>query len=134
MQIFLASPLFSESERAFNEKIVKRLRDAGFKVWMAQETLFINEGTKEEKTTIYKTDTTALKKSDVVVAVLDGIDVESGVAFEIGYAAALGKPIIGLKTDYRTFSKIEDINLIIEVPMRGIYKSVEEVIEVLGSI
>lgn len=91
-------------------------------------------GTKEEKRSIYEADIKALKESDVVVAVLDGMDVDCGVAFEIGYAAALGKPIVGLKTDHRTFSLIENINLILEVPMKGIFKSVEEVIEALKSI
>lgn len=65
---------------------------------------------------------------------LDGIDVKSGLAFEIGYAAALGKPIIGLKTDYRNFSKIENVNLILEISMKGIYGSTKEVIKALKSV
>ncbi len=32
---------------------------------------------------------------------LDGSDVDSGTAAEIGFAAALGKPIIGLRLDTR---------------------------------
>ena len=134
MQIYLAAPLFSEAERDFNEKVAKEIREAGFYVWMAQESLFIKNGTLGEKRSIYEADITAPKNSDVVVAVLDGVDVDCGVAFEIGYAAALGKPIVGLKTDHRTFSRIENINLILEVPLRGIYKSVEEVIEALKEI
>ena len=134
MRIFLAAPLFSESEREFNEKVARELRKAGLEVWMAQEAPFIKDGTDEEKRSIYEEDTTALKNSDAVVAALDGIDVEAGVAFEIGYAAALGKPIIGLKTDYRTFSRIENINLMLELSMRGIYRSTKEVIEALRSV
>jgi len=134
MRIFLAAPLFSESEREFNEKVARELRKAGLKVWMAQEAPFIKDGTDEEKRSIYEEDTTALKKSDAVVAALDGIEVEAGVAFEVGYAAALGKPIIGLKTDYRTFSRIENINLMLELSMRGIYRSTKEVIEALRSV
>ncbi|MDH5770626.1 MAG: nucleoside 2-deoxyribosyltransferase [Candidatus Bathyarchaeota archaeon] len=134
MQIFLAAPLFSESECGFNEKLAKELREAGFNVWMAQEAPFIEEGTDEEKRSIYEEDIAALKKSDVVVAVLDGTVVESGVAFEIGYAAALKKSIIGLKTDYRSFSNMENINLILEVPMKGIYDSTKEVIEAIKEV
>jgi nucleoside 2-deoxyribosyltransferase len=33
----------------------------------------------------------AIEQSQVVVAVLDGPDVDSGTASEVGYAAALGK-------------------------------------------
>ena len=38
---------------------------------------------------------------DVVVAVLDGAAVDSGTAFEVGYAYARGKPLIGVRTDFR---------------------------------
>lgn len=38
---------------------------------------------------------------DGVLAVLDGVDVDSGTAAEIGYAAALGKPVVGLRLDTR---------------------------------
>ena len=36
-----------------------------------------------------------------VLAVLDGADVDSGTAAEIGFAAALGLPVTGLRTDIR---------------------------------
>jgi nucleoside 2-deoxyribosyltransferase len=38
---------------------------------------------------------------DAVLAVLDGNDVESGTAAEIGYAAAKRKPVVGLRCDHR---------------------------------
>lgn len=134
MEIYLAAPLFSEAERDFNEKVARKLREAGFDVWLPQESLFIGEGTLEEKKLIYEADITALKKCDVVVAVLDGVDVDSGVAFEIGFAAALGKPVMGLKTDHRTFSRFEDINLILEIPLRATCKTINEVIEALKKL
>nr|MDO8079361.1 nucleoside 2-deoxyribosyltransferase [Candidatus Freyarchaeota archaeon] len=134
MRIYLAAPLFSEVELSFNEKIAREFREVGFDVWTPQESILVKDGMEEEKCSIYEADITALRESDVVVAVLDGMDVECGVAFEIGYAAALGKPIIGLKTDRRTFSNVEDVNLIIEVPIKGIYKSVGEVIRALKKI
>ncbi len=39
--------------------------------------------------------------ADGVVAILDGVDVDSGTASEIGYAFARGKHIEGLRTDWR---------------------------------
>jgi nucleoside 2-deoxyribosyltransferase len=133
MQIFLAAPLFSESEREFNEKVAEDLREGGFDVWMAQEAPFIKEGSHEEKKRIYEKDVSALRGSDVVVAVLDGVEVDSGVAFEMGFAKALGKPIIGLKTDYRTFSRMEEVNLMLEVSMRNICETIDEVMSTLKS-
>ncbi|MBS7252227.1 MAG: nucleoside 2-deoxyribosyltransferase [Candidatus Freyarchaeota archaeon] len=131
MQIYLAAPLFSEAERDFNRKVARKLREAGFDVWLPQESLLVKEGTLEEKRRIYEADIKALRECDVVVAVLDGVDVDSGVAFEIGYVVALGKPVVGLKTDHRIFSRVEDINLILEIPLRATCKTVSEVIEAL---
>lgn len=43
----------------------------------------------------------AIEACDAVVAVLDGPDVDSGTAAEIGYAHARGKMIIGYRGDFR---------------------------------
>jgi nucleoside 2-deoxyribosyltransferase len=43
----------------------------------------------------------SIRRSDLVLAVLDGSDVDSGTAAEIGFAFALGKPIWGLRGDLR---------------------------------
>jgi nucleoside 2-deoxyribosyltransferase len=131
MKIFVAAPLFSESERAFNSRIVKTLRKSGHNVWLAQEAPFIKKGTMKEKKKIFAGDIAALKSCEAVVAILDGIDIDSGVAFELGYAHCLGKPIVGLKTDYRTFSKIEQVNLMLEVPILKICSDVSEVVALL---
>ena len=47
------------------------------------------------------TNATSIASSDGVLAILDGSDVDSGTAAEIGYAAALGVPVVGLRTDIR---------------------------------
>ena len=47
------------------------------------EAPLVKEAIYQEKRSIYEGATTALKKCNVVVAVLDGIAVEPGVAFEI---------------------------------------------------
>jgi len=125
----LAAPLFNEAERNFNAQVAGELRAAGFRVWLAQEAPFIQNGSADEKKAIFDGDTEALRNSDIVLALLDGIDVDPGVAFELGYAHALGKPIFGLKTDYRTFSRIEEINLMLEVPIRSIFRSIKDAIE-----
>lgn len=42
-----------------------------------------------------------IRASDAAFAILDGVDVDSGTASEIGFAYALGKPVVGLRTDFR---------------------------------
>jgi len=131
MKVFLAAPLFSEAERNFNSKVAKRLRDEGFEVWLAQEYPFIHEGTSKEKKKIYEEDISALKACDFVVAILDGVEVDSGVAFEMGYAVAIRKPVLGLKTDHRAFSKVEDVNLMLEVTLIKLCSSIEDIVNEL---
>ncbi|MHA1605559.1 MAG: nucleoside 2-deoxyribosyltransferase [Candidatus Freyarchaeota archaeon] len=134
MRVYLAAPLFCEAEREFNRRVAGELRGAGFEVWVPQESLLMETGSREEKRAIFEADVGALRGCDVVVAVLDGACVDCGVAFEIGYAAALGKPVVGLKTDHRVFSWVEEVNLVLEVAMRRVCRSMEGVIGALREI
>jgi nucleoside 2-deoxyribosyltransferase len=43
----------------------------------------------------------SIRNANGMVAILDGVDVDSGTAAEVGYAYALGKRIYGLRTDFR---------------------------------
>jgi nucleoside 2-deoxyribosyltransferase len=45
--------------------------------------------------------TAAIRRSAVVVAVLDGQELDSGTVAELGYAAGLGKRCFGLRSDLR---------------------------------
>jgi hypothetical protein len=49
----------------------------------------------------------SIADADGVVAILDGVDVDSGTASEIGFAFAQGKRIYGLRTDFRLASDNE---------------------------
>ncbi len=134
MKVFLAAPIFSTAERKFNSKLAEELRKRGYEVFLAQELPLLSSESEEDKKKIFSMDIKGLEGSDVVVAVLDGIDVDSGVAFELGYAFARGKPIIGVKTDHRCFSPYEEVNLMIEVPatiIRG--NNVRELAEKIDS-
>ncbi len=134
MKVFLAAPIFSTAEREFNSKLAEELRKRGYEVFLAQELPLLSSESEEDKKKIFSMDIEGLEGSDVVVAVLDGIDVDSGVAFELGYAFARGKPIIGVKTDHRCFSPYEEVNLMIEVPatiIRG--NNVRELAEKIDS-
>jgi nucleoside 2-deoxyribosyltransferase len=131
LQIFLAAPLFSEAERDFNSRVAEALRKQGFEVWLAQEHKFVEDHSNMEKKAIFREDLDAIKKGDLILAVLDGVDVDSGVAFEMGFAYANGKPMVGLKTDHRVFSRVESVNLMLEAPISKLCKTLAEAIEVL---
>jgi hypothetical protein len=58
---------------------------------------------------------------DMVFAVLDGVDVDSGTAAEIGYAFAKNKPILGYRGDFRLSADNEGsiVNLQVEYFIRA---------------
>ncbi|MDQ3678120.1 MAG: nucleoside 2-deoxyribosyltransferase [Actinomycetota bacterium] len=44
----------------------------------------------------------AIRGAQLLIAHLDGQEVDAGTASEVGYAAALGRPCLGLRSDLRT--------------------------------
>ena len=66
------------------------------------------------------TNRAAIDRAAVVVAVLDGVDVDSGTAAEIGYAFARGKLILGYRGDFRLSADNEGgiVNLQVEYFIR----------------
>jgi nucleoside 2-deoxyribosyltransferase len=62
----------------------------------------------------------AIDSSDAVLAILDGVDVDSGTACEIGYAFAKEKPILGYRGDFRLSADNEGatVNLQVEYFIR----------------
>jgi nucleoside 2-deoxyribosyltransferase len=116
-RIYLASPLgFAESTRGFMETLIPLL-EAHVDVENPWDDLrFVDEFAAIQKVDsvaerrqrlgavnreIGFSNTTRIDKSDAVFAILDGVDVDSGTAAEIGYAFARGKRVCGLRTDFR---------------------------------
>jgi nucleoside 2-deoxyribosyltransferase/predicted secreted protein len=114
-RIYLAAPLFSEAERLYNTALAGLLRQCLFDVYVPQET---GDDTAHrdmpEYGRIYNQNKKALHEADLVVAVIDGADADSGTAWEMGYAAALNKPVYALRTDFRKVGTHEHVNLMLE--------------------
>lgn len=112
--VYLAAALFSEAELDFNRKLRDEIKSAGFMVFLPQEDSNNIKNERTRQKIIFGKNEAAIQNSDIIVAVLDGTDVDSGTAWEIGYAYALGKPIFGLRTDFRTLGIEGTINLMIQ--------------------
>ncbi|MGB8218329.1 MAG: nucleoside 2-deoxyribosyltransferase [Candidatus Methanoperedens sp.] len=112
--VYLAAPLFSEAECDFNRKLRDLIIDEGFLVFLPQEDSNNIHVEKNRQEIIFNKNLAALDGSDIIVAVIDGADVDSGTAWEIGYAYSKGKPVLGLKTDFRTLGIEGTVNLMIE--------------------
>lgn len=131
-KIYLAAPLFSEAEREFNAKIAGILREKKYVVHLPQE-VGDDSSTRDEAETgrIFEYNLKALDECDIVVAVVDGADADSGTAWEIGYAYAVKKRIILLRTDFRRVGRSEAVNLMLE-ESGEVVGSVGELVRVLG--
>jgi nucleoside 2-deoxyribosyltransferase len=122
IRVYVASPLgFACSTRPFMERdLIPAIEDAGVEavnpwdlppdplVEMLQKEVDSAQDLPRRKkawdklvVAIGARNAEHIASADGVVAVLDGVDVDSGTAAEIGYAAALGKWMIGYRGDFR---------------------------------
>ena len=99
--IYLAAPLFTSAELAFNAELARRLRAAGHQVAVPQDFCAPCAGPPPDFAGIHRACLDHLARASLVVAVLDGADPDSGTCFEVGWAVARGIPVIGLRTDLR---------------------------------
>ena len=114
MIIYLAGPLFSLAERRFNEEFAKGLERSivpSMVILPQDHAAKVGEATGFAEL-MYSFALDAINHSDVVVAILDGADSDSGTCIEIGYAKAKGKTIIGVRTDFRT-GEDQGLNLMV---------------------
>ena len=107
MKIYMAGPLFSTAELAFNGELASLLRRLGHDVFLPQE----HEQRKDLPASIFASDVKGIEWADAVVACLDGSDPDSGTCWELGYAYARGKLTVVYRTDFRLFEGSDPINL-----------------------
>jgi nucleoside 2-deoxyribosyltransferase len=137
MKIYTAGPLgFSEAGRAFHNNTVLpdllRLGHTPLDPWTLTEQRKIDavlamdygparrDAWRALNVEIGGNNREAIDRCDAVFVVLDGVDVDSGSAAEVGYAFAKGKPILGYRGDFRLSADNEGsvVNLQVEYFIR----------------
>jgi len=129
--IYLAGPLFTHAELEYNRKLKEMLLNNGFSVFLPQEDAedAAQDRERQNQECIFRKCVEGVDTSDLVVAILDGVDVDSGTAWEIGYAYAKGKPVIGLRTDFRALSD-GVVNLMVEMAIDSLARDEDELLKV----
>jgi len=114
MKVYLAGPVFTCAEREFNERLAEAIERQckSVEIILPQESAAELSGAKDFAQQMFHIALDSIDKCDMVVAILDGPDADSGTCVEIGYAKAKGKPIIGVRTDSRA-SEDRGLNLMV---------------------
>jgi nucleoside 2-deoxyribosyltransferase len=104
MRIYLAASLFTQVERKWNRMLAEALAAAlpDLEVTLPQD--FKPAGKYNDDRhygTLFRMCVNGIDRADAVLAVIDGAEVDSGTSWEMGYAYAKKKPVIGLRTDFR---------------------------------
>lgn len=86
-QVYLAGPFFDLMQIWMVEQAQANLRDLGLNVFSPYHDVGL--GSADD---VVAKDLDAILESDVVFAIADGLD--AGTIYEIGYARALGKPVV----------------------------------------
>jgi nucleoside 2-deoxyribosyltransferase len=131
MRVYVAAPLFTEAERAFNMVLAQALEAAGHEVHLPQRDTPIAEGA-ERTTAIFRSNLSALAGADAIVAVCDGPQVDDGTAWEVGYAYGRNIPVYGLRTDSRIVQQPDErINLMILESLSELSPTIEQLIHTI---
>ena len=111
MKLYLAGPLFTTAEIAFNTIIAEQLRMYGHDCFLPQEMEQMDMNAER----IFLGDKKGIDWCECVVACLDGADPDSGTCWELGYAFGLRKKAIGYRTDFRIDAGVDKVNLMMSV-------------------
>jgi nucleoside 2-deoxyribosyltransferase len=146
MKIYFAGPLFSEADRDWTRKTIKEIenlaRECGEEVTIIfpYDLITIDELERlgdEAKYEIFSRCKSHIEDAHIVIALLDGTQVDDGTAWEIGYfyrGRAEGSLIIGIRTDFRNAgeSGTSVVNAMIECSCDWIARSTEELLKILS--
>ena len=116
-EVNLASPLgFSPEFKPYLERIFARLHQLGYEVFDPWEQPFSKAnreasriGNHDERLAVFTrlaqeigtANQNGIRESDILLAVLDGPEIDSGNSSEVEFQVGIGKPVFGLRTDWR---------------------------------
>jgi nucleoside 2-deoxyribosyltransferase len=130
MRAYIAGPLFNEGERWWDEQIDAVAQRVGFETFLPHRDG--GEAAKGRDTNaIFREDVGAIDWADMVIANLNGAAIDDGTAWEMGYAYAKGKRLIGVYTDWRLSFRDQVVNLMLEKSCDHLVRSLDELETVL---
>lgn len=127
IRIYLSGPIFSQAEIEWAGR-VKGLIENRFSprvmvIWPHE----IASGAPER---IFRYNLRALDQCPIVVAILDGPQVDDGTAWEVGYHYARGGKVLGIRTDFRNAGEAPQsrANAMVEFSCACIVDSIDQLL------
>lgn len=113
MKIYIAGKIRTDSERKALEKIDKLCKSLKYNTFLPHRDIGLAKNIKDVKRIFRGDIKRGFKDVDLIIALLDGLHVGAGTAWELGYAYAKGIPSIGLKTDEKITDSLEYLSAIL---------------------
>jgi nucleoside 2-deoxyribosyltransferase len=138
-KLFLGSSMFSNAESEFNRSLRGSLEDL-VQVILPQEGPILSDlisagaARADAELAVFRYDLALIDSCDVFLICLDGLSVDEGAAFELGYAFARGKYCIGYLTDWRKMGAAAWRNPMVSTPLQKIFFGLADLREHLASI
>lgn len=123
----MAGPLFNEGERWWiEERVCATVESCGFTTFLPHRDN--PPKTKDNTRVIYENDRGAIDECIAVVADFNGVTTDDGTAWEVGYACGLGKPVVGIFTDWRERfpNECEVVNLMLQFSVTKLVRSLDD--------
>lgn len=142
MKIYIAGPLFSEAERDWIRKTIKQLENLARERGKEVTVIFPYDLAPQEELDrlgsrarfeVFSRCRFHIEDADVVIAILDGAQVDDGTAWELGYFyrdKPDGSRIIGLRTDFRVAGEGRNsvVNAMVECSCDKIVRTSEDLL------
>ena len=125
MKIYIAGKIRTESERENLEKVDELCQSLGFETFLPHRDVGLAKSIRDVPSVFQGDIINGFKDCSLVIAILEGLHVGAGTAWELGYAYAKGIPAIGLKTDEPVEEALEYLSAIL-IGSMPIVNSVEE--------
>lgn len=97
MRDYIASPFFTDVQRDMVRKVARRLRSLGNDVYVPMEHEIPAAWEKPNAQwakEVFEEDRKAIDNSDAVIVINWGMNVDTGTAWECGYACGIGKKVL----------------------------------------
>jgi nucleoside 2-deoxyribosyltransferase len=132
-RVYIAGPLFCQAELDFNLRVNDYLEKLGFETFLPQrdghllaDLIINNEPKYDAIKKIFDLDVEEIRKSDILIFIMDGRVPDEGACVELGIAFSLNKECIGLKTDSRYLMDSLDNPLILGCVKGKVSKSISQ--------